>query len=88
VIRQSLHSDKGMIAILDKVMETAEAADDNLVVTNARRTILGDRGCYIDDSTKNIVVSHTIDFLRKNKSLFPNFLIPMPSKGKGKRDHK
>mmetsp|Transcript_25436 Transcript_25436/g.42865 ORF Transcript_25436/g.42865 Transcript_25436/m.42865 type:complete len:1363 (+) Transcript_25436:41-4129(+) len=88
IIRKSLHSDKGMIAILDKVMEAAEAADDNLVVTNARRSIMGDRGSSIDAGTKNVVVSHTIDFLRKNKSLFPNFLIPMPSKGKGKRDHK
>ena len=87
IIRKSLFSDKGMIGILDRVMETAEAADDNLVVTNARRTILGDRGSSVEDGTKNVVVSHTIDFLRKNKAMFTNYLIPMP-KGKGKKEHK
>lgn len=89
IIRKSLHSDKGMIAVLDSVMENAEITDDNLAVMNARRSILGDRGSYLEESTKNVVVSHTIDFLRKNKSLFPNILIPMPKgTGKGKKEHK
>ena len=84
LIRKSLYSDKGMIAILDKIIETAELADDNLVVANARRNLLGDRGCLIDEGTKNVVVTHTLDFLRKNKIVFSNFYIPMP-KGKGKK---
>jgi len=84
VIRKSLFSDKGMIAVLDKVMENAESTDDNSVVSQARRMIIGDRGMYIDENTKNMVITYTIDFLRKNKSLFPKLFIPMPKDSKGK----
>ena len=93
MIRKSLYSDKGMIAILDKIMETAESVDDNLVVNQARRKLLGDRGMYIEEGTKTVVVDYTIDFLRKNKSLFPNLFIPAPpatstSTGRNKKEAK
>jgi hypothetical protein len=84
VIRTSLFSDKGMITILDKVMENAESTDDVEVIGLARKNILGDRGAYIDAKTRNVASAYVIDFIRKNKSYLPNYFIPEPKSAASK----
>lgn len=78
VIRTSLFSDKGMITILDKVMENADSTDDIEVIGLARKNILGDRGAYVDVKTRGVVAAYVIDFIRKNKAYLPNYFIPEP----------
>jgi hypothetical protein len=71
-----LYSDKGVISILDKVTEAAESTDDLEVIAQARRNILGERGSKIENHTRNVVLTHLIDFIRKHKSYLPVYYIP------------
>ncbi|CAE7520304.1 unnamed protein product, partial [Symbiodinium microadriaticum] len=85
IIRSSLFSDKGMINILDKVMENAESTDDIEAIMLARKNILGDRGDHIDAKTRGVVSSYVIDFIRKNKTYLPQYFIPEPKANKFKK---
>ena len=85
VIRTSLFSDKGMITILDKVMENAESTDDLEAIVLARKNILGDRGSFVDSKTRGVVAAYVIDFIRKNKTYLPQYYIPEPKVNKFKK---
>lgn len=76
IIRTSVYSDKGMISILDKVMENAESTEDDDVIAVARRKIIGDRGSNIPDATKVIIVNYILDFMRRNKSMITKYYLP------------
>lgn len=77
VIALSINSDKGMITLLEKVFENADSTDDDDVIAAARRNIIGERGASVPQVTKNIIIQHVVDFLRKNKSSFPLYYIPL-----------
>jgi hypothetical protein len=91
IIRNALNSDKGVISLLDKVMENAESTDELEVITQARRNILGDRGARTDKSTGSVVTSHVVDFVRKHKAYLPHFFVPdhkgASSQTKGSQAH-
>lgn len=72
-----LHSDKGMLSVLEKIFENAESTDDNDVICLARRNILGDRGCHIPDATRSAIETHVLDFLRKYKDAMVNYFVPL-----------
>jgi hypothetical protein len=76
LLHQSLYSDKGVISVLDKVLEAAEATDDLEVIAQARRNVLGERGSKIDTHTRNVILTNLMDFIRKHKSYLPAFYIP------------
>jgi len=78
-VRALLRSDKAMISILDNVMDVSETSDEDAVVTGERRRIVGDRGSNLPESTRKLVESYTLDFLRKDQSLQSHFLVPVPS---------
>lgn len=82
IVRNSLFSDKGMINILDKVMENAESTDDVDMISIARKNIVGDRGAFIDSKTRAVVSAYVIDFVRKNKGYLSNYYIPEPKSNK------
>lgn len=76
MIKNSLYSDKGVISILDKVIEASESTDDIEVISQARRNILGERGARIDNNTKTVILTYVIDFIRKHKPYLPSFYVP------------
>eukprot|EP00602_Paraphysomonas_sp_CaronLab_P013359 CAMPEP_0185043622 /NCGR_PEP_ID=MMETSP1103-20130426/43004_1 /TAXON_ID=36769 /ORGANISM="Paraphysomonas bandaiensis, Strain Caron Lab Isolate" /LENGTH=1284 /DNA_ID=CAMNT_0027583819 /DNA_START=406 /DNA_END=4260 /DNA_ORIENTATION=+ len=82
MIRVSLYSDRGMITIMDKVMENAESTALVDVIASARRNILGDRAANVDANTKNVVVAQLLDFIRKNKAYLPKYFLPNPKSSK------
>lgn len=58
-------------------MEAAESTDDYEVIAQARRNILGERGSRIDySSTRNLILTNLVDFIRKYKIYLPAFYIP------------
>jgi hypothetical protein len=79
IIRTSVFSDKGMISILEKILENAESTDDEDVIAVARRKILGERGANIPDATKSLIVNYIIDFMRKNRSMMSKYFLPQQS---------
>jgi hypothetical protein len=92
LLRNSLYSDKGVISILDKVTEAAEATDDYEVIAQARRNILGERGSKLETHTRNVILTNLIDFIRKHKSYLPVYYLPevvkAPPGAAGARSHK
>ena len=76
MIKNSLYSDKGVISIIDKVLEATESTEDIEVISQARRNILGERGGRIDNNTRTVIVTYVIDFIRKHKSYLPSFYVP------------
>lgn len=76
-LRAELVNDKGMLSILDNVMSVMESTDDDTVVVGERRRMLGDRGSDVLEPTKQLIESHTLEFIRKNKSLFTKFHLPV-----------
>lgn len=76
LIKNSLYSDKGVISILDKVIEATESTEDIEVISQARRNVLGERGNRIDNNTRTVILTYVIDFIRKHKSYLPSFYVP------------
>jgi len=82
-LRDSLQLDKGMFSILDQVFDSARNTPEDGIVVGGRRKLIGDRSESLPEMTKKLIETQTLDFLRKNKAMFPGFYIPSAG---GKRD--
>jgi hypothetical protein len=79
-LREAVRTDKGMLVILDKVFEIADSTEDDQVVAAVRRKIIGDRGELLEDLTQKTIEAHTLDFVKKNKTVLTKFFVPQINK--------
>jgi hypothetical protein len=75
-LKNSLLLDKGTFLLQDELLEIAETCKDDGILSLERRKIVGNRGENAPETTRAIVESHTLDFLRKNKGSFSKIFIP------------
>lgn len=82
VVRTMLASDKGTYTILDRISDALEKTTENEVITEEWKMSIGARGLNLDENTKRIVETQTIEYLRNNKHMLPKFSIPTRKKDK------
>ena len=76
-LRSSLLTDKGMLMVLEKVFDIAASTDDDQVVAAARRKIIGDRCMEVEEPSKMIVETRSMEFLKKHKQTLTSYFVPL-----------
>ena len=76
-LRSSVLTDKGMLMVLEKVFDIAASTDDDQVVAAARRKIIGDRCTNVEDVTKLIAESRSMEFLKHHKHTLTSYFVPL-----------
>jgi hypothetical protein len=79
-LRDAVQTDKGMLMILDKVFEIADSTEDDQVVADVRRKIVGDRGDQLEELTQKTIEAQTLEFVKRNKSVLTKFYVPQMNK--------
>merc|ERR1711871_1657408 len=75
-VKEFLQEDKGMFTVQDKLVGLASKCRDDGILSLERRKMLGNRGENVPEIAKKAIESHTLEFLRKNKSSFARIFIP------------
>jgi hypothetical protein len=74
-LKQSIQADKGMIMLLSRIFEKAEATLDDLEVDDYRRTLIGAHGELIPEITKKTLEAETAAYVRENKEFLPKYYV-------------
>ena len=77
-LRENLNMDVGVLSVIESVTEVSESTDEDALVAGERRRIIGDRGSYVPEVTRKTVENHTLEFLRKHRSMLTRFQVPIP----------
>lgn len=75
-LKRSLHSDKGMIMLLNRVFEKADLTPGDAEVIEYRKTLTGSHGEAIPEITKKLIEAETIEYLRHNREFLTKYHIP------------
>jgi len=75
-VKEFLQEDKGMFTVQDKLVGLASKCKDDGILSLERRKLLGNRGEKVPEIAKTAIETHTLEFLRKNKSSFARVFIP------------
>ena len=75
-LREEMKSDQGAQFFVDSVIDVMETTQEFSVIAGERRRMVGDRGAYIPDGTRQAIETHTLEFIKKNRSLLTRFHIP------------
>lgn len=78
-LRRALALDKGALAVVEAVCEVAENSSDDQLVAGKRKEIIGSRGELLQDTTKQVIDSAALDFLRRQKNMLSRFHVPNPA---------
>ena len=76
MMKTALRTDKDTYLLLDKIIEVSQNTPDDGMFSLERSKIIGNRSENISDTTKKMLDSHMLEFLRKNKSYFTQIFIP------------
>jgi hypothetical protein len=71
-----LKTDEGAFDVADMLERGAEEGKDDETLTTMRKSTIGPGGSMLMPSTKKLIESNCIEFLRKNKGLLPRYLLP------------
>ncbi len=84
-MRTALQSDKDFFNLLDLLFETAESTSENGIVASKRRELLGDNCEFLSESTRQMLVGQTIEFIKKYKTVLTGFYVPQSMAAKAKK---
>eukprot|EP01041_Mallomonas_annulata_P004244 gene4244-8440_t len=87
-LHEHLQHDQGTQFFVASVGEVSETTEEDAVIGGERRRLIGDRGTYIPDATRKDIETHTLEFVRKNKSLLTRFHVPVPKGNNDKANEK
>ena len=68
-----------MFYVLDKLQEITESTTELGIIAKSRKDIIGIRGEEVPVMTRKNIEALTLEFLRRNKLMFPSFYIPSTS---------
>jgi adenylate kinase len=80
-LKQMLRTDEGAFDVADMLERGAEEGKDDETLNTMRKSAVGPGGSMLMPSTKKLIESSTIEFLRKNKALLPRYLLPERTPG-------
>jgi hypothetical protein len=77
-LRDSLASDKGVFYVMDKLAEMTEGTIEMAMISKSRKDLIGNRGEHVPVMTKKAIEKLTMEFVKRNKTMFPKFYLPKP----------
>ena len=80
-LRSLLKDDEGCFDVTDMLVRGVEEGKDDDTLNTMRKSSVGPGGSMLMPSTKKLIESSTIEFLRKNKALLPRYLLPERGSG-------
>jgi hypothetical protein len=76
-LRTLLKTDEGAYEIIDMLVRGAEEGKEDDTLVAMRRSAVGPGGSVLMPSTKKLIETNALEFVRKNKALLPRYLLPV-----------
>ena len=73
LLRSALVTEKGVFTVMEEVLSSASRNMDDSIVTASRRATVGERCQHVPDSTKKLIESNTLEYLRDNRQALPRY---------------
>lgn len=75
-LRGSLQTDNGAFIIVESVIDTAESTNDDTMVSEARRHLIGDGGSGLPELTRKTVHDLGKEYLQRHRVVLTRFYVP------------
>lgn len=75
-LRTVLASDRGMINILNRVIEKSEITVEDSEMSEYRRSMFGAHGELVPELTRKLISTETYEFVKDNREFIPKFYVP------------